>query len=83
MTHPSHNRWMTPLLRRLGLTHPIFGFCHGREVVAALSLTGGLGVLGATRNTPEEIAAGAVWLASDDSSYFTGQTLQIDGGMTM
>lgn len=32
--------------------------------------------------TPEEIAAGAVWLASDDSSYFTGQTLQIDGGMT-
>ncbi len=33
--------------------------------------------------TPEEIAAGAVWLASDDSSYFTGQTLQIDGGMTM
>ncbi len=33
--------------------------------------------------TPEEIAAGAVWLASDDSSYFTGQTMQIDGGMTM
>ena len=33
--------------------------------------------------TPEEIAAGAVFLASDESSYFTGQTLQIDGGMTM
>jgi 2-keto-3-deoxy-L-fuconate dehydrogenase len=33
--------------------------------------------------TAEEIAAGAVWLASDDSSYYTGQTLQIDGGMTM
>jgi 2-keto-3-deoxy-L-fuconate dehydrogenase len=33
--------------------------------------------------TPEEIAAGAVWLASDESSYYTGQTLQIDGGMTM
>ena len=33
--------------------------------------------------TPEEIAAGAVWLASDDSSYYTGQALQIDGGMTM
>jgi 2-keto-3-deoxy-L-fuconate dehydrogenase len=32
--------------------------------------------------TPEEIANGAVWLASDESSYFTGQTLQIDGGMT-
>jgi 2-keto-3-deoxy-L-fuconate dehydrogenase len=33
--------------------------------------------------TPEEIAAGAVFLASDESSYYTGQTLQIDGGMTM
>ena len=32
--------------------------------------------------TPEEIAAGAVWLASDESSYYTGQTFQIDGGMT-
>lgn len=32
--------------------------------------------------TPQEIANGAVWLASDESSYFTGQTLQIDGGMT-
>lgn len=33
--------------------------------------------------TAGEIAAGAVFLASDESSYYTGQTLQIDGGMTM
>ena len=32
--------------------------------------------------TAQEIAAGAVFLACDDSSYYTGQTLQIDGGMT-
>jgi len=32
--------------------------------------------------TPQEIANGAVWLASDESSYYTGQTMQIDGGMT-
>ena len=29
---------------------------------------------------PEEIAAAAVWLASDAASYVTGSTIVIDGG---
>ena len=33
--------------------------------------------------TPEEVAAGAAWLASRESSYVTGITLFIDGGMTL
>lgn len=33
--------------------------------------------------SPEEIAAGAVYLASTEAAYVTGQTLHINGGMLM
>ena len=31
----------------------------------------------------DDIGRAAVWLASDDSDYITGQTLMVDGGMTL
>ena len=32
---------------------------------------------------PDEIAGGALYLASDSASYLTGQVVVIDGGMTV
>lgn len=45
----------TQICSRLGLEAPIFGFTHSIETTAAICNAGGLGVFGATRNTPEEI----------------------------
>ncbi|MFO0110448.1 MAG: SDR family oxidoreductase, partial [Alphaproteobacteria bacterium] len=33
--------------------------------------------------TPDDVAAGVVFLASDAASYITGQTLHINGGLLM
>src|SRR3954447_12065880 len=50
------------LCERLGIEFPIFAFTHCRDVVAAVSNAGGLGVLGAVGFSPEQLEVELAWL---------------------
>jgi NAD(P)H-dependent flavin oxidoreductase YrpB (nitropropane dioxygenase family) len=52
----------TPLSEELGIEHPIYAFTVHKEVVAAVSRAGGLGVLGALRFSPEELEQELMWM---------------------
>ncbi len=52
----------TPLCQRLGIEFPIFAFSHCRDVVAAVSRAGGLGVLGAIAYSPEQLETELRWI---------------------
>jgi NAD(P)H-dependent flavin oxidoreductase YrpB (nitropropane dioxygenase family) len=58
MRDPLH----TKLCDMLGIEFPIVAFTHCKDVVAAVCNAGGLGVLGETGHTPDEIAADIKWL---------------------
>jgi NAD(P)H-dependent flavin oxidoreductase YrpB (nitropropane dioxygenase family) len=47
----------------LGIEFPILAFTHCRDVVAAVTKAGGLGVLGAASHTPEELDIDLRWIA--------------------
>jgi NAD(P)H-dependent flavin oxidoreductase YrpB (nitropropane dioxygenase family) len=55
MAHPSLNEL-------LGTEYPIAAFSHCRDVVAAVSNAGGLGVLGAVTYTPEQLDVELSWI---------------------
>src|SRR3954470_11294030 len=52
----------TPICDRLGIEFPIFAFSHCRDVVAAVSRAGGVGVLGALYFTPDELEMELDWI---------------------
>jgi NAD(P)H-dependent flavin oxidoreductase YrpB (nitropropane dioxygenase family) len=52
----------TEICDRLGIEFPIFAFTHCRDVVAAVSNAGGIGVLGAIGFSPEELEIELKWL---------------------
>jgi NAD(P)H-dependent flavin oxidoreductase YrpB (nitropropane dioxygenase family) len=52
----------TPLCERLGIEFPIFAFTHCRDVAAAVSQAGGLGVLGAVGFSAEQLEIEMKWI---------------------
>jgi NAD(P)H-dependent flavin oxidoreductase YrpB (nitropropane dioxygenase family) len=52
----------TEIAQQLGIEFPIFAFTHCRDVVAAVSNAGGLGVLGALAFSPEELEVELTWI---------------------
>lgn len=67
-----------PGLIETGMTKPIFDIARARGNEARL---GQLCTL-ARYGRPEEIAGAALFLASEDASYVTGQAIPVDGGLT-
>jgi NAD(P)H-dependent flavin oxidoreductase YrpB (nitropropane dioxygenase family) len=52
----------TALARSLGTEFPIFAFTHCRDVAAAVTKAGGMGVLGALGRTPEHLDMELTWI---------------------
>ena len=52
----------TPLCDDFGIDVPIFAFSHCRDVVAAVSNAGGMGVLGALAFSPEQLEIELKWI---------------------
>jgi len=80
----------TAVMKMLGLEAPIFAFSHCRDVVAAVSRAGGMGVLGTTHVTPEQLDIELAWLDAhtEDRNYgvdlmFASNARQEFEGMTI
>ncbi len=75
----------------LGIDVPIFAFSHCRDVVAAVSRAGGLGVLGAVAHSPEQLEIDLAWIEAEVGDKPYGVDLIIpakyagdeDGGFTL
>jgi NAD(P)-dependent dehydrogenase (short-subunit alcohol dehydrogenase family) len=67
-----------PGLIETGMTKPVFDYARSRGSEAKLGQLNPLQRFG----HPEEIAAMALFLASDDASYVNGQAIAVDGGLS-
>jgi len=63
--------------KMLGIDFPIFAFTHCRDVAAAVTNAGGLGVLGAVAHTPEQLDIDLKWIAEQTKGRPFGVDLLI------
>ncbi|HEU5083758.1 MAG TPA: nitronate monooxygenase family protein [Acidimicrobiales bacterium] len=79
----------TAVTERLGIEFPILAFSHCRDVVAAVSNAGGMGVLGAVAHSPKQLEIDLDWIAAETKGKPFGVDLLIpqkfvgadDGGL--
>ncbi len=57
----------TAITEMLGIDLPILAFTHCRDVVAAVTKAGGMGVLGAVTHTPEQLEVDLAWIENEIS----------------
>jgi NAD(P)H-dependent flavin oxidoreductase YrpB (nitropropane dioxygenase family) len=55
----------TAITEMFGIDVPILAFSHCRDVVAAVSKAGGMGVLGAVAHSPEQLEVDLDWIESE------------------
>jgi len=55
----------TAITEMLGIDVPILAFTHCRDVVAAVTKAGGMGVLGAVAHTPEQLEIDLAWIEAE------------------
>jgi NAD(P)H-dependent flavin oxidoreductase YrpB (nitropropane dioxygenase family) len=69
----------TPVCDLLGIEFPIVAFSHCRDVVAAVTNAGGLGVLGAGTHSPEHLEMELTWLDAEVKGRPYGVDLLLPG----
>ena len=69
----------TQLARELGLEFPIFAFTHCRDVAAAVSKAGGMGVLGVAGHSAKALRAELEWIEKEVGDKPYGVDLLLPG----
>lgn len=81
----------TPITEMFGIDVPILAFSHCRDVIAAVSKAGGMGVLGAVAHSPKQLEIDLAWIEAEIGDKPYGVDLIVpakyagsdEGGLTM